>query len=81
MCYAFFTVLEEDNKDWDYTGTGYYNLTKRKSCQLVSVRRIFKSLRKIWKLFSQYDFKTIDEMKAYFPCYILITNSNIKAFI
>ena len=67
MCYAFFTVLEEDNKDWDYTGTGYYNLTKKKKLPIgIREKDIQKFYAKYGNYFPQYDFKTIDEMKAYF---------------
>lgn len=66
-CYAFFTVFQEDNKDWDYKGTGYYAATKKKKLPIgIREKDIENFYKKNGNYFPQYDFKTLEEMVEYF---------------
>lgn len=66
-CYAFYGILSEDNQNWDYKGTGYYKLTKKKKLPISTPEKyIEKFYKKYGNYFPQYDFTTIEECEEYF---------------
>lgn len=62
-----FCPVVEDNLDWDYRGTEYHNVTKKRKlpigCSEKDFERFYKKHGRI--MLPQYDFKTVEEAVAY----------------